>query len=450
MELMTENQSDTPEAAAESAEDFNTRERTDLFWVVWVVMAAFGSYFCMYGFRKPFTAGSFTDTTLWGIGFKTVLVTSQVAGYTLSKFIGIRVIAEMPPHRRAAVMLWLVLLAEAALILFGLLPRPWNAVCLFLNGLPLGMIFGLVQGFLEGRRLTELLTAGLCASFILADGVTKTVGTWLMKQGISEDWMPASAGGLYLLPFCVCVAMLARITPPTPQDVALRGSRAVMTRADRRSFIVRNAIGLIPLVLIYLVVTICRSIRADFAPEIWANLGTTIDSGTFTYSEMLVAFAVLAVNGGAVLIRDNRRAFFASLATCGLGLILLVAALLARSAGGISGFPFMVLLGLGLYLPYVAMHTTIFERMLGMTRERGNIGFLMYVADSIGYLGYVAVMVGRNYLPVSGNVLSILSIVAWTTVGLSFVCLLISWWYFASIRRARPPVAPAALSEANS
>ena len=57
---------------------------------------------------------------------------------------------------------------EVALLLFALVPAPYNFGCLFLNGLPLGMVFGLVLSFLEGRRLTEALAAGLCASFIVA------------------------------------------------------------------------------------------------------------------------------------------------------------------------------------------------------------------------------------------------------------------------------------------
>ena len=36
------------------------------------------------------------------------------------------------------------------------------------------LVFGLVLGFLEGRRMTEAFVAGLCASFILADGITTT------------------------------------------------------------------------------------------------------------------------------------------------------------------------------------------------------------------------------------------------------------------------------------
>lgn len=414
------------------------RDRDDLSWVIWAAFAAFGTYFCMYGIRKPFTAGSYNDTEVWGIGFKTVLVTSQVAGYLLSKVIGIKIIAEMPPARRTGTLLCLVLFAEAALVLFGLVPRPWNAVCLFLNGLPLGMVWGLIQGFLEGRRLTELLTACLCASFILADGVTKTTGSWLLKQGISEDWMPSVAGCLFLLPLGICVAMLARISPPTPQDIAARSERSIMNGSDRQGFLRRNAWGLLPLVVMFLLVTIMRSIRADFAPEIWKGLGSTAAPGTFTYTEMLVAFGVLVVNGSAVLIRDNRRAFFASLATCGLGFLLATSGLLARSGGWIDGFTFMVLIGLGLYLPYVAIHTTVFERLLSMTRERGNIGFLMYLADSVGYFGYVVVMVARNFLPIKFDVLTLLTAGCWTAIGFSTVCLIISSRYFARIGSSPP------------
>ena len=257
-------------------------------------------------------------------------MTSQVAGYMVSKFLGIKVIAEMPPQRRAISILWLVLFAELALLLFAVIPRPWNAVCLFLNGLPLGMVFGLVLGFLEGRRLTEALTAGLCASFILADGVTKSVGAALLERGVSEEWMPSVAGALFLLPLGLCVAMLTRIPPPNHQDMTARAERFTMSRADRWSLMRRYALGLIPIILVYLTVTILRSIRADFAPEIWRGLGKPAQPGTFTSSEMLVALGVLAVNGGAVLIRDNRRAFFTSLATCGVGFGLLAAALLAR------------------------------------------------------------------------------------------------------------------------
>ena len=44
---------------------------------------------------------------------------------------------------------------------------------MFFNGLPLGMIGGLVVRYLEGRRASELLLAALSCSFIVASGAVK-------------------------------------------------------------------------------------------------------------------------------------------------------------------------------------------------------------------------------------------------------------------------------------
>lgn len=411
-------------------------------WAVWSVTAAFGTYFCMYAFRKPFTAASFADVSAWGMSFKTVLVTAQVSGYMVSKFIGIKVIAEMPPRGRAAAILVLVAFAEAALLLFAVVPPPWNAACLFLNGLPLGMVYGLILGFLEGRRLTEALTAGLCASFILADGVTKAAGTWLLQWGVGQFWMPAVAGLVFVLPLCVCVGMLAVIPKPSSNDVVARSARTTMTRAQRWNFYARYATGLSLLVGIYLLVTILRSIRADFAPELWQGLGQPAQPSTFAHSELYVALGVLVVNGLSVLIVDNRRAFFGSLVTCAGGLALMAIALAGHRAGWLDGFAFMVLTGLGLYLPYVAMHTTVFERLLAMTREHGNLGFLMYVADAIGYLGYVAVMLSQDVLA-GDSILPFFYRGSALAIILSALGLVGCWFYFA----ARPTPMPVAATE---
>ncbi|MBS0210965.1 MAG: hypothetical protein JSS27_18635 [Planctomycetes bacterium] len=399
--------------------------------------AAFGTYFCMYGFRKPFTAAGFEELSLWGIGYKTVLVSAQVFGYMLSKFLGIKVIAEIAPNRRAFGILVLVALSQAALLGFGLTPAPYNAIFLFLNGLPLGMVFGMVLGALEGRALTELLAAGLCASFIVADGFTKSVGGWLLAAGVSESWMPFTAGLVFLLPLVVFVAMLGCLPPPSERDVAARSERQPMTAADRREFFLRYAVGLTGIMAMYLSVTILRSIRADFAREIWQSLGYADRPGVFTTSEMIVGFSVMALTALGVLIRNNRLAFFVAMGMSLAGLLLIPVAILGRR-WGLDGFVFMVLIGLGLYLPYVAVHTSIFERLIAMTRDRGNIGFLMYLADSFGYLGYVAVMIGHSaFLSAGGgdevkeNFLHFFEPACWIISAAGGVCLLVAWIYFA-------------------
>lgn len=169
-----------------------------------------------------------------------------------------------------------------------------------------------------------------------------------------------------------------------------------MTRHDRRSFFVRYAPGLVLLVIAYLAITILRSLRADFSPNSGGNW--VIPRHHPTLSELLVAVGVLLATGCTVLIRDNRRAFAVAIGLGISGLLLCLFALSLRSAGNLGGFAFQVTIGLGLYLPYVAVHTTIFERLVAITRDRSNVGFLMYLADSFGYLGYVAVMMSRGSL----------------------------------------------------
>lgn len=412
------------------------------FWTTWALIAAFGTYFCMYGFRKPFTAASYADTQLWGVGFKAVLIIAQVIGYTISKFIGIRVISEMPPRRRALALVSLIAVAELALVLYGLTPRPWNAFWLFVNGLPLGMVFGLVLGYLEGRRVTEVLTAGLCVSFVVAGGVSKSAGAFLLERGISEDWMPALAGLIFLPGLLIGTAMLQRIPKPTAQDIDARTERTPLLRHERRALFRRYALGLTLITAMYLALTVIRSLRDDFAPELFKTLGEAATPATFSSSELLVALAVIAANAAIVFFRDNRIAFFASLAICFVGLAALAGGLIAQSQGLLSPFAFMVVTGLGMYLPYIAVQTTVFERLIAMTREKGNLGFLVYVADSFGYLGYVAVLLSKSVISSRGDILTLYIAVCWTTVVVAGISLLGAWWYFAARRSGAPTTAP--------
>ena len=311
----------------------SARPTSQLALSAWCLVAAFGTYFCMYAFRKPFTAAGYEDESLAGIQYKTVLVTAQVLGYTVSKFIGIKFIAEMQPQRRGISILALIGLAELALLMFGLVPAPYNFVCLFLNGLPLGMVFGLVLGFIEGRRHTEALTAGLCSSFILADGATRSVGAYLLAWGCPVYWMPFTAGLLFLPLVLVLVWMLTRIPAPSADDVAARTERMPMQREQRRRFFARYALGLTALVLLHLLVTILRSIRADFALEIWRSLGTVDEPDIYTRSEVLVALSVALLSGLTVLVRDNRRAFFLGMTLAVGGILVISASVLGQQAG---------------------------------------------------------------------------------------------------------------------
>jgi hypothetical protein len=261
--------------------------------------------------------------------------------------------------------------------------------------------------------MTEALTAGLCTSFILAGGFSKTVGQYLleflqtqvqMQPSVAERWMPFLAGALFIVPICISVWMLTQIPAPNISDTQQRSQREPMTGADRRHMLSKYGVTLLSISIVYFVATILRSLRDDFAPEILAGLSNDVRPSDFTTIELQVALAVLIVNASSVWIRNNLNALYTSFFVSASGFAIILFALLLKRQMGFSPIMFMTLLGAGLYLPYVAIHTTVFERLIALTRDRGNIGFLMYVVDSIGYIGYVGVMFFRTGAAARGGV----------------------------------------------
>jgi len=240
---------------------------------VFAIGAAFSAYFCMYAFRKPFAAASYQDVTAWGVDLKTALVISQVLGYALSKLLGVKWLSELSPARRAGALVMLIAFAEAALLGVGALPPHLKVVAIFFNGLPLGAVWGLVFGFLEGRRTTELLGAGLSASYIVASGAVKTVGRWVIDLGVPEAWMAAVTGGLFAVPFVSAVWLLSCLPPPSAEDERARTVRKPMRRSERRAFVAQYAFGITTLTLLYVLLTGYRDFRDNFAFEIWSALG---------------------------------------------------------------------------------------------------------------------------------------------------------------------------------
>lgn len=143
-------------------------------------LAAFGCYTCMYAFRKAFSAGTFENSSFLGIDYKVCLIIAQMLGYTFSKFYGIKFISQNGKSNRAKYILFLIAIAWLALLGFALIPAPYNICMLLLNGFPLGMIWGLVFSYLEGRRTTEFMGALMSISLVFAAGFVKTIARELM------------------------------------------------------------------------------------------------------------------------------------------------------------------------------------------------------------------------------------------------------------------------------
>jgi MFS family permease len=363
---------------------------------IMAAVSAFGLYTSMYAFRKAFAAGTFTGQQYLHIDYKVWLVIAQVIGYTFSKFYGIRFIAEVNSKNRARYILVLIGIAWLALLAFAFVPAPFNIVFLFINGFPLGLIWGLVFGYLEGRRSTEFMAAVLSISLIFASGFVKTTGRTLISVfHVNEYFMPFLTGAIFVLPLLLFVFVIELIPPPTAEDKQLRAERTPMNAAERKQFLMRFLPGIILTIIIYVLLTIMRDVRDNFEVEIWADLGIKSNS-IYTNIDTIISIIVLVAMSLLILIKRNLLAFSIIHALIITGCVLVGVSTLLFSYKLIGPISWMTVAGLGLYLGYVPYNAIFFDRMIASFNYRSNVGFIMYIADSMGYLGSVSILLVKE------------------------------------------------------
>jgi hypothetical protein len=379
------------------------RLRTAPAWQfnLYAIVAAFTTYFCMYAFRKPFAAASYEGSKFFGteIDAKTAFVIAQIIGYTISKFAGMKICSETGRAGRGALLIKLIAAAWSSLVLFAVLPQNLKVIAIFANGLPLGMVWGTVVLYLEGRRTSELLLAGLSCSYIVASGVVKDVGRLLMSNfGVPEYWMPAATGGLFFLPFLLAVYLLSNLPGPTEADIKERSARSEMYADDRWAFCKQFSLGLVLLSGMYFFLTAYRDYRDNYGVELLTELGLADVEGVFSMTEIPIAFGVVSVLALLSLVRSNRLGLKIAFGVMAGGQLLMGLAMWMLNAGHIDGMLWYGLIGLGAYLAYVPFGCVLFDRLLAYTRFAGTAVFAIYLTDAIGYTGSVALQLFRDLI----------------------------------------------------
>jgi len=423
------------------------RNGSSITFTAFASLAGFSAYFSMYAFRKPFTAESFGSVEGWHhtLDFKIALVLAQLVGYAASKFIGIRVISGMQRTYRVQAILGLIGASWLALVAFALVPAIFKVPAMFFNGLCLGMIWGLVYSYMEGRRVSEILGAVLCASFIVSSGAVKSVGILLVQFAhVPVFWMPAATGLAFVPLLLLSVWGLSVLPPPSAEDEAARVRRAPMTSGEVRDFLREYGLGIALLVVTYVFTTALRDFRDNFAAELWSALGYTNPAAVFTSTELVVAAVALTAMGVIVMVRNNVRALAVIHGLILAGLVLLGASTMAFDAGLIGPLAWMIASGAGLYVVYTPFNAMLFDRMVAVSGRVANAGFLIYVADAAGYAGSCVLLLWRNFGMLRVEWLEVFRLAIYATTAVGLVLVTMSLFYFNG--RARAAVVASAVS----
>jgi MFS family permease len=399
---------------------------------IYAAVSVFLAYTMIFGFRKSFTAATFDGITVAGYSYKTLLVISQVLGYMLAKFYGVKYIAELKRTRRGSVIILLTGIAWFSWLGFALVPVPYNIVFLFINGFPLGMLWGVVFSYIEGRRGTDFIGATLAVSFIFASGFVKSAAGWLMLNfGVTEFWAPFCTGLLFAGPLLLFIYLMEKIPPPDATDIADRMERTPMSKAQRNTFVRSFLPGLAACILIYTFATIFRDIRDNFSAEMWKEMGFFNQPAIFSKTETPITLVILVLIGSMVMIRNSYKALITAHVFIGIGFLLAGLSTWMFISGNLLPVWWMTLVGLGLYMVYIPFNAVFFERLIATFRYAGNVGFLIYLADSFGYVGSVGVLFAKEVFKVKLNWVSFFSN---SVMGLSAIGLFLTIFsaiYFA-------------------
>ena len=367
-------------------------------------LITFLTYCTVYGFRKGFTICTFDGIAYAGVSYKVWLVISQVLGYASSKFYGIRFISELKKMGRGKVILYLTGISWLALFLFAITPAPWNIVFMFVNGFPLGMIWGIIFSYVEGRMTTDFIGAALSVSFIFSSGFVKSVAEYIrLHFNITELWVPFCTGLAFAIPLIISVIFLEKIPPPSEEDIISRSKRIPMSKEDRKKFIRYFFPGLIAAIGVYVFSTLFRDLRDNFIADMWIENGYGNQPGLFTKTETPVSVILLILMGSMILVKNNLKAFKITHYIIMVGFLITGLTSLLFIVHLISPFWWLALVGLGLYTTYIPFNCIFFERLFATFKYPGTVGFLIYIADSFGYLGSVAVLFTKEFLKVKIN-----------------------------------------------
>lgn len=146
----------------------------------------------------------------------------------------------------------------------------------------------------------------------------------------------------------------------------------------------------------YSILMIFREMRDNFAVEIWNDLGYVDNPEIFTKSEIPVGLIALFSLGLVSFIRSNIKALFCIIFIVIGGFLLIGIGSVLFQGNYISGFFWVVITGLGLYMAFIPFNALLFERMIATFRYTSNIGYVMYLADAMGYLSSIGIFGLKN------------------------------------------------------
>ena len=315
----------------------------------------------------------------------------------VSKFIGIKLISELKREGRLKFILVSIVVAELSLVLFGCLPRPFNVLALFFNGLSLGCMWGVIFSFLEGRRVTDLLASLFGLSIAVSSGTAKSIGLFVVDTlHVSEFWMPALIGAVALPLLAGFGYVLDHLPKPTAEDKALRVERVTLDKQQRWELFRNFAPILSLLFFANLFLTVLQDVKEDFLVKIIDVNTAGLSSWVFAKVDGVVTLIILAVFATLALVKSHIKVLSVLLTLVIAGAITLSFVAFNYHSLQLSPLLWLFIQSLCLYFFVPQFSDNFLRPLYRLFPYQGKCRFFIAMVDSIGYTGTVLVLVFKE------------------------------------------------------
>lgn len=374
----------------------------DLLFILWAGGAVLLSYSLVYALRKPYTAAAFADLELFGIDYKIAVTTIQIVGYLIAKFVGIKLISELKREKRFLFFVSSVIVAQASLVAFGLIDAPYNAFVMFINGLSLGCMWGVIFSFIEGRRVTDILASLLGISIVFSSGFAKSIGLYVMNEvHVDQFWMPALIGAVALPLLLLLGWALKKLPNPNQTDIAHKSERVAIDGKQRKEIFRSYMPILMLLFAANFMLLVLRDIKEDFLVNIIDMSNQS--SWLFAQVDSIVTLIILGLFGLMIFVKSNIRALMTLLAMVTVSTLVMSYVSLNHQTLNLNPIVWLFTQSLSLYIAYLTFQTIFFDRFIACFKIKGNVGYFIALIDFIGYSGTVLVLFSKELFQINTN-----------------------------------------------
>jgi hypothetical protein len=218
--------------------------------------------------------------------------------------------------------------------------------------------------------------------------------------------------------------MLKVLPPPDAADKAARSERIPMTRRNKQVAIGRYGFGVVIIITLYAALTTLRDFRDNFFVEIWREIDPSQDYSIFASLETAIGVVVLLGIGAMCFVKGNLKAYILISSVFFFSFLCIGVSTYYFRQDTLSPVWWMLLVGVGLFFPYLLIQIAFFERIIGLFKIKGNVGYFVYLCDSFGYLGSVGMLVYKEFFATE---------VSWAKMLLEFASMVALFGFVLSI-----------------